>query len=164
MLIGGDSMPAGELAEWLSAIGTVGSLALGVWLVGREAARRRNRQSRLISAWATEVHPQRSENDWGTPIASLSGASSIEVTARNGSESPVYDFTVTVHHDYSSTSGSTASEVLILPPGQTVVWVDFAILPPGGLAGLPRVSASFTDENGVRWKRYADGSIHKVKR
>jgi hypothetical protein len=153
--------PGASMPEWIGAIATAGTLVVAVVLLFREIQYRRNQQSRLVSAWVESVEELRTRDQFGRPIVPTPGAKSVLIRARNGSAAPVYRFEAWVRHHYGSDSGMTAGQPALLPPGETLVWVDFVELPEGGLAGFPQVDITFTDEGGRRWSRRYDGRIRR---
>jgi hypothetical protein len=131
------SLDFGTLPEWLSGIGTVGTLLIAVRVLSRERAERRAdelerrarewereaRQARLVTYWVPE------EGKYGTP----------QVIVSNASENPVFDFSILLHREVI---GSRRS----IPPGQ----VEF---PVNDAVEARELVLAFTDAEGRRWKR-----------
>jgi hypothetical protein len=153
--------PGASLPDRIGAIATAGTLGVGLFLLFREIQYRRNEQSRLVSAWVEAIQELRTSDQFGHHIAPMPGAKSVRIRARNGSAAPVYRFEAWVRHHYGADSRMTAGQPALLPPGETLVWVDFVQLPEGGLAGFPEVDITYTDEGGKRWSRSHDGRIRR---
>lgn len=157
------------------AIGLVGVLVGGLitaaiqWFVTPSVQRRIREQQRIeegierdqarkLSAWAIEVRPVRMETDLGVPIA-MTG-SSVLVRVRNGSEEPVYDAHVWVRSHYGTGAPMMGShEQILIPPGESEIWVDGVELSEGGLAGMPFVELTFRDAGERLWQRTHDGVL-----
>jgi hypothetical protein len=152
------------LAEIATVLAAFGGLLGGLWLWGGQYRERRLDQARRISAWPVSVGPLRTHNGHGAVFTQHGSDrySSVLVHARNGSESPAYDFRVLVRGSYLPEAPghwSPDEPPMILPPGEHEVWIDLVEFPHGGLAGLPLIDFSFRDERGKRWQRLHDGSL-----
>lgn len=153
-------MDGPSAADWLSAIGTVGALLIGMVILAREQFDRRRAQARMVNAWAVEVQPQRAETEEGVPIGRPDLGQTVVMTVVNASAEPVYDFLAWVRGNYACEAPHFGSmERRILPPGETTVYSDNVELPASGLAGLPDVVITFRDSAGRRWQRLPDGKL-----
>lgn len=151
-------MNAPNAADWLAAVGTVGAVLLGLFVLAREQRDRRKVQARSVNAWAVEVRPKRDRTELGV-IVGMSGKC-VVVEAHNSSTEPVYDFHAWVHHNLAPDSGSMGShERAVLPPGAHTIFVDGVDIPDGGLAHLPYVDVTFRDTAGRRWQRLYTGKL-----
>lgn len=164
MILADFSDTASTVANVATVLAALGGLCGAVWVWNSQRRERRVDQARRISAWPVEVSPLRDENEFGAVfgVTNRDRYHSVLVRARNGSESPVYDFCVIVRNSYLRDAGGIASAndpPRILPPGEHDLWVDLVEFPHGGLARFPLIDFSFRDENDRRWQRLNDGSL-----
>jgi hypothetical protein len=166
----------GDLATWVAAVGTVGTLGAALWQIGSERARRteqetqaraeRHReQARLVAGWVGR--PERAK-----PGAPEDGRTPIYIV--NGSTEPVYNVLIT-HVAVQGTAPHTGEEwrernekghgppipmttLSILPPGRWRVWIRGTGW-AGGLGGRPGAEVAFTDRAGTHWVRRATGAL-----
>jgi hypothetical protein len=145
----------GTVADWLAAVGTVGALAFALWLFAREQFDRHRAQARLVSAWPT------------TPQPKLSGDGVIfALMVKNGSAEPIYRVRATMvpydspHADdpeaATGQAGTITARLPILPGGEVL---ETGLDPARTGISPGAVGVSFTDAQGVRWRRLPGGSL-----
>lgn len=153
------SIDWGTAPAWFGAIATSGALLITATVFLRQNTDRRTEQARRVSCWPVEETDLRTQTERGLAINPGSGQS-VRVTVRNASELPIYDVIAWVRFNYLPDSGASGSQDrVIVPPGDTDVWVDWVEFPEGGLAGDPHVDLTFRDASGKRWQRLHDGSF-----
>lgn len=162
----------GSVAEWVSALATVGALIAAVYagkvarnLFDLETKRddavhqlQRQEQARQVSAWAV-VDPDE-------------GTSGIEIV--NSSSSPVYD----VEIQATKSDGSTAPplDLALLPPGrfystagvERFYWSipdpsDSPLRPVSKTDGWRVQQLTFRDSANIRWTRHASGHLEELR-
>ncbi|WP_229074993.1 hypothetical protein [Actinoplanes sp. DH11] len=154
-------------AAWLSAVLSAGALFATLWVLGfRERTERREAQARRVSAWVTSVEELRPRNEHGALVGLGGGlrGKSIQLTVHNGSDEPVYDFVPTIWLTYAEDSGRHTRESVLIPPGDSTLWVDGVELSQGGLADYPWVDIQFRDAKSQKWRRGHDGSFGQIDR
>jgi len=145
--------------EWAAGLSAPAAVLLSITVLNRDRKARREHQARLVSGWAAEVSPLRTETETGVQITNRTGRS-VRVVVRNASDAPIYDFYAWVRHNYAPDAGGMGSHHLhLVPPGESEVWVDWVEIPESGLAGKPFVDLTFKDEYGRRWQRLNDGGL-----
>lgn len=149
-------------ADWLTAIGTVGTLTATValfWWDRRQGKKRERRaQAGMISGWADSVN---AHDDTRT------------VNVLNMSDEPVYNINVFLEDEDNRDEDdediaekpigpSTTNKrfLSVLPPKQLVTW-DVSRRDPAsaGPRTAPRVGLLFDDRNGARWFRNWNGKV-----
>ena len=153
-----------NVTDWLTAIGTVGTLAVTVALFWVDRFQRRKREQRaqavLISGWAGSIQAD-------------DGVRALHVL--NMSNEPAYNINVFLENENDTTEGNdirfqpiTANAknkkfLSVLPPKQHVTWnvprKDAAYPGPNT---APRVGLLFNDRNGTRWFRDWDGKVTRA--
>jgi hypothetical protein len=177
LIIGSMHIRLGDLASWVEAIGTVGTLA-GL-TVGRLRDRRAQRarderaqrarderaQAEAISGWygGTELR---------TSATPPTNAPPTKMFLLNRSDAPVYRVVATLAF-LSGTPPKTGEEWVqhtkqmpfarafgALPPGRWRVDVDSGW---GASGARPGVEVAFTDKAGRHWIRRADGRLDSIR-
>jgi hypothetical protein len=168
----------GTLPDWLAGAGTVGALAVALFLLSQdlrarrevEEDRRRAQASRVV-CWLESAEDV-SEPLPGGVMARI-GARHLEVVLHNGSEEPVFDCQVHVDLD------PAAPERFELDPAAPETFVSLRrftlterMLPPGrtrrplrvGAANLPHANVwmVFTDASNRRWQRGRSGRLSRM--
>ena len=142
------------MAEWVGAIGTVGTLAAAVWVAKREVDNRRadtdereRRQASKVSCWV----------EHGSTGTAGSSRPSWIVSVQNGSDEPIYGVSVVQEPGYVG--------------GEPTGWWD--VIPPGTQEGAvwdpdiehvdrePKPVLEFNDAAGRGWTRDADGILRR---
>jgi hypothetical protein len=154
-------MSVPNAADWLTAVGTVGTLAATVTLFWID---RYQRQKRADSAQAAMI------SGWAEPVEI--GAPTRAVVVANRSDEPVYRINVFLedednqdeNHEIVATeirSDSVNTRYLsVLPPMQQVLLkVNRKNPNSSGPRTVPRVYLLFDDRNSKRWARDFRGSI-----
>lgn len=173
----------GDVPTWVAAVGTVGTLAAGLWQIGSERSRRiaaderlreerRREQARLVAAYMGEqdkpAKPPESPAD-------DQGRSAFYLT--NNSPEPVYSVVVGMvfvqgagprsledmlelnHAQYGRRGPVTT--VSILPGGLYRVWIS-GVGWHRILSGRAGVEIAFTDAAGAHWIRRAGGALEEL--
>jgi hypothetical protein len=141
--------------DWLTAIGTVGTLGATVtlfWVDRRHRNRDASRaQARLISGWSQPV-------DQGMPDR--------EVTLVKLSDEPVYDVNVFLAPRRFDSGDKNTFYRSVLPPNKTAPLTRKVkrANPTAPLPELlPRIELAFTDQDGTRWLRDRNGELREIK-
>lgn len=142
----------GNVPEWLAAIGTVGALAVALFLLKQEIDDRRRAKSKAqqwpasgIVAWA---EPRTDAGGWQT-------------VALNRSDEPVYDVVVRftpLREGGSDPIESVSGTLAPGPPKPLDTYGDT----PQDLFGIPPVEIEFTDGRGRHWLRTANGALNQL--
>ncbi|GLZ54900.1 hypothetical protein Acsp07_45170 [Actinomycetospora sp. NBRC 106378] len=164
-------MSSQTLAQWVSAIGSAGSLlgfAAYVWimLLNRkdQVEVRQEQQAQGVTAWLDDG--ARHDRDEGTgDAAERSSTSDYVLCVHNGGDSPV--FNVRCLFSLPSSEDQHAVELALLPPRHDAV----RSLPFGAddvsreeLYSAPAVpEMRFTDSHGTHWGRDGHGQLHRVE-
>ena len=142
-------MTCQDVADWFSAIGTVGTLIVAIWKLTSGAKKdrddRRRHQAQQLTAWVDETN--------GLQIVS------------NRSGMPVYDAVLTFTINVSD--GRQA------PTGEEYYQHAFHTLPPGdwqlpcpkgwhGMGAYPGVELAFRDAGGQHWLRTSRGELKEL--
>lgn len=152
----------GDIPSWLSAIGTVGSLAVAMWLLYEDLQDRRE-QRRL----EREYLPRKMVS-W----VELRGEDSAILWVQNLSNEPAFDVV--------AYAGKSGTDLEGLPDAENVyIEPVFGIIPPqtkldypledkkhyqgSHFPDIPVSAIEFTDCNGNHWRRLADGKIVEKK-
>jgi hypothetical protein len=175
----------GDVATWVAAVGTVGTLgaALGQIEIERrrrarqeqEDRRERHRsQARLIAGWAGPGEPEYGGSGLGaTPIYML-----------NSSREPVYNVVATIvlvqgaapptgeewqrlftqrqQQDPTDWMRVPTTTATILPPGRWRVWIPGSSW-TGLMAGRAGAEVAFTDSGGSHWVRRGTGELEELE-
>ena len=157
-------MSEANFPDWLTAFGTVGTLAFTVGLIGVQSilGRRQNARAQavLVSGWTDPVKPE-----FPTRV----------LTVANLSSEPVYQVNVFMQDEKSRDEDGrlypmeihaetiNTRYMSVFPPRQHVTWhIDRAKGDPGGTS-VPLVAVYFTDRRGKRWRRGFGGQIGRLK-
>lgn len=150
-------------ADWLTAVGTVGTLGFTVVLFWTDRSQRKRRERRaqavLISGWADGVKAKDKERD---------------VYVANMSDEPVYNVNVFLQDEENADKEKSIAQpqisgnkrlinnrfVSVLPPKQRVALKVKRENPESaGPRTLPLVALLFDDKNNTRWLRNWDGKV-----
>jgi hypothetical protein len=154
-------MAGPNATDWLTAIGTVGTLGATVilfwWDRGQRLRGERRAQASLISGWTDRVKA----NDAERPLH-----------IRNMSNEPVYNVNVFLEDeddqdaDQDIVQRSISPETInvhfisVFPAQHTFSWQVSRNNPASsGARNAPRVALLFHDKDGVRWLRNWDGAL-----
>lgn len=167
-IIGTMHVRLGDLAGWVTAVGTVGSLAALTVARIRDRAEARDQhrraQAQLISGWygGTERRTREIAPDQAPPS---------KMYVLNRSDAPVYRVVVTLAF-LSGTPPKTGEEWVrqagsmpfgkafgSVPPGKYRIDVDSGWAASGA---RPGVEVAFTDAAGRNWIRRADGRLNEI--
>lgn len=157
----GLTMTDPNVTDWLTAIGTVGTLGATVILFWWDRIRRQGREHRaqatLISGWTDSIRV----NDIVRPLHLI-----------NMSDEPVYNTNVFMEDEDIQDQAHNIIEqpidsntrnkhfISVLPAKQHVTWYVSRRNPVSkGPRSVPRVGLLFNDRNGMRWLRNWDGKI-----
>ena len=127
----------GELPAWFAAIGTVGTLAVSLSLLIRQADERRSEQARLVSAWTEELLLERKP----FPV--------LIVLVKNGSEQVIYNVHISV---LAGVRGTFTRYLGSMGPGELREVPIPLTAPP---RGETEPNISFVDGAGIQWLRRA---------
>lgn len=149
--------------EVLTALGTVGAVAValvfGLWqmrYIRRDAKQRdenrKREQASKVTAWL--------ETGGTSPVGQ-----DVRIRITNTSDRPVFNFVLDIEDDYlleainmlPDSSGAFINKALvgILPPNAGDVWWSGNV-PPEDDRPIP---CSFTDAEGIKWRRDAEGLL-----
>lgn len=137
VIINRKSLKFGELPAWFAAVGTVGTLAVSLSLLIRQANERRSAQARLVSAWTEELLLDRQP----FPV--------LIVLVRNGSEQVIYNVHISVA---AGVRGTFTRYLASMGPGELREVPIPLGAPPRGEA---EPDISFVDGAGIQWLRTA---------
>lgn len=159
----------GNVPEWIAAVGSLGALAVALWLLGAQLRTYRTSEQDRIQSDATRVSAW-----WSTPeIAPV-----VSVHIRNAGDNPVYDCVVFLGPSRqpppdSSRTDSWDFHFPIVPAGETLtksVPSEHFILESQdhlpdqhGFFRGAWVEIVFTDSAGRFWSRKRDGQLVKRK-
>lgn len=146
---GGGAMRYGDLANWLSGVGTLGALVLSLALLFRQRQNarisQRRQQAELVAGWEDRFESQ------ADPFPVLF------IRVRNGSELPVYMLQLRVS---LGVCGTFVRSRPALAPGETREFpIPLPSLPHGDLHS-PEIK--FTDVRTVTWHRSGAGVLREV--
>lgn len=136
----------GNAAEWFAAVGTVGALAVSLYLIWNERSLRINQQARRMAVWS----------EWDRTVAGQNPRKFF-VYISNAGDSPV-------HARISKVGGSNYPVIMgVIPPHGIKDWgLEEDKFPPEGNA--PFVEIEFMDLDRVYWQCNSDGVLRKVRR
>ena len=140
-------------ADWLAAIGTVGTLVVTVALYWSDRYRRHQEevkhQAALVSGWAERVNP---------------GDTKRRVFLTNRSDEPVYEVNVFLPPRNFAPGAEHTFGMTVVPPLEKIPY-DVARRDPrsAGPHSVPRPQMAFTDRNGQRWLRDRNGALKKLR-
>jgi hypothetical protein len=162
----------GDVATWVSAIGTVLAVVVALWFSGRDGRRRRKEERRYqaerITAWIDRLHMPE------TPEVSM-----LTVAIQNASDQLAYRVVVSLvrdprgardpkhltddlPRDENDPVNAFKYRAFIgeLPPGRTVVVIDY----PGGGSHLRwTAELAFQDAGGRFWVRDRGGLVREIR-
>jgi len=148
-------MSSTEIATWIQAVGSAGSLlAFAAW-VGIAIVRRRDDFERRLAQQARQVAA------WIDLGESHDRASRFVVCIANGAETPVYRCRVVVPAlDHDGVDADAEVRRDLIPP-RTTVTVDAPAVAGVGdaLEGGAVPPLGFTDSAGRRWRRDGEGRL-----
>jgi hypothetical protein len=146
----------GAMATEIAAVGTVGALAVALYLLSlqlkdrrAEVSEKRSAQARLVAAWVADMAEKPQPND-GVFYE-------ITVHAFNASDEPVYNVVIKTE---VGVRGSFVRRPYVLGPGDRR---QFDILAPGFPHMQPPVAISFVDSAGRQWIREPGGALHQPR-
>jgi hypothetical protein len=136
----------GDLATWITALGTVGAVIVALWLAGRDGRRRaveeRRHQAELITGWISGTYD----------MPTSGGRMTAPITINNASNQLAYRVIASVVRDSRSSGAGTGPagdqyRVLLgeLPPGRTVKRIEH---PGGGMHFRAAIELAFRDAGG----------------
>lgn len=131
------SLKFGELPAWFAAVGTVGTLAVSLSLLTRQANERRSAQARLVSAWTEDFLLDRRP----FPI--------LIILVKNGSEQVIYSVHISV---LAGVRGTFTRYLGSMGPGELREVPIPLTAPP---RGETEPDISFIDGAGIQWLRRA---------
>lgn len=152
-------MQYGDLATWVGSVGTVGTLASGLWLLKRneddrraDAQNARKAQARHVSAWAEAGGGSQSGTE-----ADMVWSSHAHLL--NNSAEPIYDVLVRVVPWNFPGQRTDQIELWRLPvavPGKEYQSTGSFRAPPVTWPQQYACTITFRDAAGIVWRRYAD--------
>jgi hypothetical protein len=157
----------GDLASWLVAIGTVGTLIAALWQIGNERKSRREDERKASDA-ARRDQAQR-VSAWYSGETEDHANSTLAIL--NASDEPVYQVIVTFvliqgagphsGEDYSDLEMAAGRRSMFgtIPPGR---WTTNVSTGWQGMYRRPGAELAFTDRAGVYWVRRADGALEEL--
>jgi hypothetical protein len=155
-------------SDWLTAIGTVGTLAATVILFGLDWSRRRKRehsaQAVLVSGWSDSVRAN--EEARNIHVANMSDEPVYNVNVFLQDESNTDDKNNIVRQQISGNKDLVNKRFLsVLPPRQQITLIIKRENPASsGPNTLPLVGLLFNDRNNTRWLRDWDGKVTPARR
>jgi len=150
----------GDVASWVSAIGTAGALLIALWLLFEDLKDKRSlrqadkeRVARRVSGWCEVIDNK------------------ATLWIQNLAEEPAYDVVGYV--------GKSGTDLEALPePDNMYMEPVFGIVPPGQkldfeiedtqyyvsgiFPDIPEVAIEFTDANGLHWRRLSSGLLKSI--
>jgi hypothetical protein len=153
----------GSVWDALAGVGTVAATFVAVWLAYR-AYRESRRASvlargaiaRLVSAWVTEDF---------VPVGEFSYQRLVVVHVANESNEPVFDAHVSVvvgQNPFPLGPLSAPASIAVLPQRRERSFDISMPMRAHDDTWNPRVELSFTDANGTRWLRDAEGALTEM--
>lgn len=141
----------GNVAEWVAAIGTVGTLAAAVLAIRGEFGSMQEERGRLRRLQGSQVS--------GGIIDSASDEDGLfyNLVIANASDLPIYSVTATVGPPAGHDGGAIEYKYLHLPPHTEQRERVSADLSPTG--ALIFYELTFKDSNGLGWLRSAEGDL-----
>jgi hypothetical protein len=146
-----------NIADWLTAVGTIGTLVVTVSLVLLDRSKQRKRedlaQAVLISGWADSIK---------------AGNKLRQVHVANMSDEPVYNVNIFLQDEKASDPPSITGDgtlinnrfLSVFPPRQQgTLEVEREHPASPGPNTIPLVALLFTDRNNTRWLRNWDGKV-----
>ncbi len=150
----------GDVPTWVSAIGSIATLLIALWLLYVDLKDRREAKGNLDSADARKV------SAWYEP-----SKTGITIFVQNMSEEPVYYLVVNV--------GNADSNLNTFPdPSNRHMDIMFGTLGPlqkqdykitderyfsgSHFPDIANIAVEFTDCKGVHWRRFETGELRKI--
>lgn len=153
----------GDVATWVSGVGTAAAVAVAVWVFAHgEAIRRhadRRKQAELITGWI-RYHSSRGMNvvNVGEDMVrretgEVRDVVTVSIGLVNNSSGVAYDVIAEVSDD----EGRIGRAVGIKAIGPGMWTVDVTLKAP--VTSVNRLTLHFTDHKSVSWRRDPDGSL-----
>jgi hypothetical protein len=141
-------IPAGDWAEWVSGIGTL--VAIGVGLGSWRKDRQDGKRDRRRSIWLEESAQARQVGAFLVDAKTNTGGDGLKRTIINASGLPIRN----VMSDVTSREGATIFSMSFFPmavllPGES----DTQIISTPVVAEDCFITVSFEDENGAMWEK-----------
>lgn len=161
-------MQLGSVAEWVGAIGTVGTLVAALVVLQRELKshshdreQRRREQARTVAVWVVG-DPMPNYREYGDQVG---------LSVKNASSWPIYACVARLVHPIGAEVDTDGyldhidpTVILgVVPPGEVVSeGIDAGSVDESRII-FPGLNAEvdFTDSSGVHWRRRVDGTLEE---
>jgi hypothetical protein len=158
------NLPWGDVATWVTGVGTIALFAIGFWQIRNERQARHRAEAESLAA--TRRHQAERVAAWIAAEGSDHLGSVLWVAVRNQSLQPIYH--LVIHGLALSNDGTPITDpspdsqerIAVVPPGEgyAAIHLDYA-----GMHRRPGIEIAFQDAANRYWLRKSNGELLELQ-